>query len=488
MRWTFPCSMLLAVTLFFSFSVTVTGGYATTQLTRSLTIEKVVDNQDSGLNLSPADFEITVIFTDNGVQTRETFSGSETPKTFNKEDGVQWRILERNLRDDVAVSSPTHSPTGCDFGQFSIGSPTTCTITNHISARGPTTETGTAEGTEGAATSPTSEQRTEIATTEVGTAVVPTGGKGPFQTCAAPKIVSGTADDANREFVNEDVFYFPSSATYTIDGTTSIDDLFESLQENNDLTIILWQDTKENDGVTLGTPSPVFIGQFFVGEDPELFPSEAIKYYIDDISTSCDYVTLTDPISSKADERFHPLANTSNIDPDDFDFKGNPPENLVPNDLLVYCAQDTKISNNCLFVKAEEEEEIKKGFVTNVINPPFRSCENTLKEVTTGSDSNKKEQTWAEYIIKAKAGMIPVQTFIDLVSGSSRGTLEIKVVADTVTLNDDEIKIVDSNNPFLKIYLVVNPDKPTATRVPLEIQQVFTRCNGAGFIDDPQVN
>jgi len=174
MRWTFPCSMLLAVTLFFSFSVTVTGGYATTQLTRSLTIEKVVDNQDSGLNLSPADFEITVIFTDNGVQTRETFSGSETPKTFNKEDGVQWRILERNLRDDVAVSSPTHSPTGCDFGQFSIGSPTTCTITNHISARGPTTETGTAEGTEGAATSPTSEQRTEIATTEIGTAVVPT--------------------------------------------------------------------------------------------------------------------------------------------------------------------------------------------------------------------------------------------------------------------------------------------------------------------------
>jgi hypothetical protein len=115
--------------------------YATTQLTRSLTIEKVVDNQDSGLNLSPADFEITVIFTDNnGGQTRETFSGSETPKTFNKEDGVQWRILERNLRDDVAVSSATTSPAGCTAGQFSIGSPTTCTITNQISAREPTTE------------------------------------------------------------------------------------------------------------------------------------------------------------------------------------------------------------------------------------------------------------------------------------------------------------------------------------------------------------
>lgn len=477
--------LLLTVTMIVV--LTSNFGVVSAQQTGTVTIKKDVDNQGNvGAPRDPEDFRIRVDF-GNGDIVEQTGSRLGFPVT--RPIGASFTVSEIGPSGVQSFAEFTGNCEPNGRGVIQTGS-TECTVNNIISSN----ENIAEDVGDSLSQNPTAPQTVEQTEQESGLTVTPPKGISPFDKCVAPvleKNVAGGDDAAGagaRTDPDQDVqsvtdtFRAPSSAAYTIDGTTSIRELFEELQDNNELTIKIFQDRAVDDGVTLGVASPAFTAQLFVGEDPELFPSESFRYNIDDISTACDYITLTNPISQNPQVRFHPLANTSEIKTSSLDFDGDPTTNHIPNELLAYCTQDAKIASDCI-ANAEE-----LGFSTAVINPPFASCQNAVQNSQGQQRDPDENQAWAQYIIKGNVGIIPVQSFIDLVSGDATGQLMVKLVADLILLNTDQIKIADSNNPFLTVYLIVNPDEPTSTRVPVTIQQVYTQCNAADFIADPQIN
>ena len=449
--------------------------------TGTVTVIKHVDNQlNAGEPVGPEEFLVGITFSPSGK-----FQEGRGGVTATAEIGdTDFRVTE---------TGPSNVPSNQDFegdcdpngnGVVTTGGQT-CTLVNRISSS-PDNVEDIGDSLSLDTPPPQTVKQTEQ---ESGLTVTPPKGIAPFGKCVAPVIEEADTNqadsdaDPNQATKDEtDVIRQPSSAAYTIDGTTSIRDLFKALQDDNEMTIKIFQDRQADDGVTLGVASPSFTGQLFIGEDPELFPSEYFRYDIDDISTACDYITLTDPISQNPQVRFTPLANTSEIKTSSLNFDGDPTTNHLPNELLAYCAQDSKVASECVANLRE------LGFSTSVINPPFASCQNTVQNSQGAPRNPDESQAWAQYIIKGNIGMIPTQSFVDLVSGDSTGQLMVKLVADLVLLNTDEIKIADSNNPFLTVYLVINPNEPTSTRVPVTIQQVFTQCSAADFIYDPQIS
>ena len=452
------------------------------QPTGQLTVVKEIDSSQlregvDGPAPSPSQFNIQVTFSQGG---NENDPGSSDGQDYFRAGGTTYSVTE-DPNQISGITARVEFDGSCgQNGQddtIEVGTPKTCTVINHILSVGPGAVTGEGTSSQIASTS----QDTEEFSFQSGLAIRPARGIAPFDKCVAPVLQNSSEARPGGEAASR-IVHAPSSASYTIDGTTSVRNLFDSLQENNELTIKIFQDRLEDDGVILGVASPIFTGQLFVGEDPELFPDDAIRYDIDDISTECEFVTLTNPISQNPQVAFHPLGNTSEIKTSGLNFDGDPTTNLIPNELLAYCSQKVKVSNDCI------KDLTKVGFSSSVLNPPFRSCSDTLENSQSQNRVPENGQAWAQYIIKGTVGMIPTQSFVDLVSGDRTGQLMIKLISDLVLLNSDEIKIADANNPFLTVYFIVNPGEPTATRVPFTIQQVSTNCNAADFIEDPQIN
>ena len=288
----------------------------------------------------------------------------------------------------------------------------------------------------------------------------------PFKQCKAPSVQNipppPATPPADAQFV------VPSSAKYTIEGKTSVSELLSSLDLDNFLTIKLFNDQQDNDGITFGTANPRLIGSLSVGSN-EIKPVDLFRYFVDNVDTICDFVTAVKPISQQDDKAFSPLGNSTDINPSDYNFElqATIPENHIENQLLVYCIfgrTTGEISKTCT------NESV---FNTVVINPPFRTCQNAFQNVgatTTGSNFDV-------YVIKGSIGSVSGQTMSNLISDDGSRNLAIQIVADNVITNTDQKKIADSNNPYLTVYFIVDAGQPEAELIPFEIHEISTQCH-----------
>jgi hypothetical protein len=278
-------------------------------------------------------------------------------------------------------------------------------------------------------------------------------------------------------------------------GETRVSEILSTAEEENFLTIKIFNDQKPNDGITFGTASPRFIATIEVGNNA-IDPVERFKFQIDNIDTLCDYITLAAPISLDSDEKFMPLANTSNVNPNDFKFENTAtiPVNHIKNELLTYCLTEPKegtfdadtgqVSNQCAGFDFGTGTAKQTLFNTLVMMPPFRTCSNTFANPSTLED----QSNFDTYVIKGSIGGVTGKVFDDIITNDGKRSLTIQMVADNVLLNQDEVKIVDSNNPFMTIYFIVDAGEPGAEILPFEISKVSTECTKVGFAANPQVN
>ena len=123
-------------------------------------------------------------------------------------------------------------------------------------------------------------------------------------------------------------------------------------------------------------------------------------------------------------------------------------------------------------------------FNSIIINPPFRTCQTAFSAPGAGTAGSNFDV----YVIKGSIGPVSGQTMSNLISDDGSRNLAIQIVADNIINNRDEIKIADSNSPFMTIYFIIDAGDPEAEIVPFTISEISTQCTDVGFADTPQVN
>ncbi len=466
--------------------------HATTQQTLgTLTVIKTVDNPANILNLNfePSDFSFRITFNNGSSPVFDVPESGVSQFSIRGGEPYDVReiVLERNNNIDFRVIRGSN----CS-GTLSGGQDVTCIIRNEIigfrdgdSEAGiidpfeNRSEAGVIEGNAGPVPTPEGVGQAAGATeSEAGLITEPIAGGAPFKRCLSPTAEAVESGDPNPK----ETQIVPSSATYTISGKTSVSELLSSVDSDNFLTIQIFNDQKLNDGVTFGTASPRLIGTIDVGRS-QVTPIDTFDFPINDIDTSCDFITLVAPFSQKPDEKFFPLANTSDVDPSDFDLElgATLPEQHIKNRLLAYCTLDAKtgqVSSACGDITGSGT------FNTVVINPPFRTCQTAFGDpVGTETRSN-----FDVYVLKGSIGSITHETMNNLISDGNSRSFTIQIVIDNVLRNQDQVKIVDSNNPFMTVYFIIDAGESEAEILPFKISRVSTQCTDVGFNANPQIN
>lgn len=295
----------------------------------------------------------------------------------------------------------------------------------------------------------------------------------PLNTCGAQTIgnagitgssVLGSGSSSNTLQLT------PSSATYSIRGTTSLSKLVRSLNgPSEDFTIQIFADFVQGDPITLTMSSPPVLGRILIGTD--LKPEHTILYNVNDIRTSCDFVTLVKPNSQS------PQSNISPLSPDQ--------KNTNPKTQLSKVGQVNQppTNNELLFGGGGPNAALvvnpNTGQVVQAIavNPPFRSCAGIV-----GSPSAAGNAQIGRYDLRGSAP--------DLKAVASGGThtLEIRMVSDLVLAPNDLVKIVNNNNSFVKVSLWVDPGTPSAKSIPFDIAEISSHCESVGFTSHPQLS
>ena len=265
-------------------------------------------------DFQPSDFDLRLII-DNG--TTIEFDGSRNGQVFSIKEGLDYEV--REVRTSVMANldiSTTSSPecSGSLIDQEEV----ICTLRNQVngvfeteSARIPESDENLTRQKEvqqgiGQTEAANETQQAEEFESESGLIIQPPSTTSPFKRCLAPA-ATGTPLDANGDpIVNPaTTTVIPSSAKYTIEGQTSISELISSLDLNNFMTIKIFNDQKSNDGITFGTANPRFIGSIDVGTN-DIVPVDSFRYFVNNIDSTCDFVTAIKPISQQPDRAFAP--------------------------------------------------------------------------------------------------------------------------------------------------------------------------------------
>ena len=284
----------------------------------------------------------------------------------------------------------------------------------------------------------------------------------PFQTCFG-RVQAEEGGGSN-------VILAPSSAEYTIEGTTSIKKLNDLLGPDGRVTIKISSDLKANDGITLGYAFPLYTGTIITEKsNNQVEPKEVneIKFQVNKLTTKCNYINLiktVDPLTPEGD--LTPLGNLGVNNLADTKDNKRPPE-PNQNDLLLGGAQLLRSTTEI-------------SAVSNlVLNPPFDQC----RQGAAADDQDNANI--AQYIIQ---GTIDRQQLRSLEDVDNNQILSIRMTADLVVQNDDKAKIVNNNNPYVSTKWVIDPDTSETAIIDYNTLDVSTQCTGVGFDNMPQVN
>jgi hypothetical protein len=359
------------------------------------------------------------------------------------------------------VSTQAQAGTNTDQG-VSLVPLTGSLITNSVPN---TAAAGTSASTPGEANPPVQTCREQtIGNTNTNGGGDNTGGNGPTRPTAGATAFANEAASGNLVMA-------PSSATYTIRGTTALDKLIRSLNNpNEDFTIQLFADFDAGDPITLSMADPSLVGRILVGTD--LQPIKVIQYKVDDIRTDCDFITLIKPNSQNV------LTKSAVISPDE--------KNTHPRASIGKVGQVNQPANQEKLLYGgggNGDFVIRPNDVNNdinsiVANPPFRPCTGTM-----GSVQTEQNAALGRYDIRGSA---PDLTRLHNIQGDH--TLTVRMVSDLILNPQDLAKIVNNNNSLVKISLWLDAGTPSAVAIPFNISEISSHCETVGFTSSPQIN
>jgi hypothetical protein len=511
-------SLVLIIVIANSGDVLTVYAQTTSTLTVSLHIINSVDNLNP--DISPSDFQITV--TRSGLSP-VTFPGSSDGTQVTINNGQTFLVQDPVLATHPEVSFHVDRTGRCGDDNVVIQNDDFCSLdvtlgvsnTNNAAISPSTTVTPNRLALPSGLTNsfaPTGSGATGTGANNLPTAVSNT----PFETCRTQEVpnkqsvvTQGTKTSAEAEQINPEqgnILLAPSSATYTILGSVS----FDNLANENAKTpwdIQLAADFNRNDVNTLALAAPAFVGNIFVGIPP--FHISTTNYDIQKVDTSCDYIALAKPISQ------NPVgANISPLNPPQGGPLGLPvkhPTRTAGNSLVAdigglltnTCIKNNppaksksgKLGGDCGNIKAAENQLLVQNsngklvdpnqpgepIASIAINPPFRSCAGSLGLSPT-------DAMLANYNIVGD----PTPDIAQLVKSgkidSGTHTLQVVITSDVILSPTDLAKISNNNNPFVKVSLVIDPNTNHPSLVGFNIQQLSTHCKDIAFTSTPQIN
>jgi hypothetical protein len=396
---------------------------------------------------SAQDFMITV----NSPGATATFPGSEQGTDVIVNPGT-ISVSETNNRGIVP-----NTVDGCSGLTLNPGDTQECTISNTISGASAQSEASPIIALQPKGGPTTTTQKVPVSESAP---ITPNHSDPPFEVCKTSQQVNGTSK------VPSSYLIAPSSATYVIEGSTSISKLLRIFNNNNNnlLTFEISAIVGNNPDLSLARSNPPFLGKIVEGTPPLYI--KTVPFNIHKVQTFCKFITLIKPIGTGQKNGITPLGEIGQIKEN-----SNPPPTPTLN-LLTAINSAVRVPGR-LFDLASGDTRIDAGNPnTFLINPPFRVCKNSVDDTAD----------IAKYIISGKPDLHNLNNL--------RGThtLAIFMTSDVLITPIDKAQIINNNNPAVKIQLVVDPGTASAQAIDFPINEISTNCVGVGFTDNNNVD
>ena len=206
------------------------------------------------------------------------------------------------------------------------------------------------------------------------------------------------------------IYHFPSSATYTIEGRTSLVNVAKNVGGNGEFTIQIFKDLENNQDNQIGLENgaPQFVGKIVTND----LKNDFTGYKISRISTACDFISAVKPtVPSGVTLKSAPIGD---INPK------NREQGIEPgNDLAL------------------GGKEVNKDSDPKVLNSPLAQC----------TDESIDNAQVSVYNIRGKSG--DLQSIMD--DKDEKRSVSVKIFNDLVLPKTDHAQIFDENNRFIKI-------------------------------------
>jgi hypothetical protein len=297
----------------------------------------------------------------------------------------------------------------------------------------------------------------------------------PFRACEA-LVLDQNADvgDTNK-FIR-----IPSGADYIIKGQISGDGLQSLIQENgkSDVTIRIINDLFQLDAFPISHEiNSKYVGELVYFKDEGL-KKNVLNFRIDSIDTSCYFITLIEPIkplSNNEKNKFTPLGEKGK---ELFEKHADTPKfiKLLKGESLV-----TEI------VKGVQGETLvdPRG-----LTPPFGPCATTVEAFNFNDDTGlgffDGDLTFLNSGQFAHYNIIgDIRDKINSKNYAGNLDFVIKLTVDLNLQASDRAKIVDNENPIVKVELLFNPGGDSAQKLDFNLKGLTYNCVGVGFDRDP---
>jgi len=448
-----------------------------------ITIDKEVIDNTNNPNARIFTFTIARITTSDGLK-QIGFTGPSDTQQFCVNVGDTWRVVETTTSPQQGfsfttdyTSTPVSTPSNSCNGQAQTNQDITCTVTNTITSNQGLPITNPDNNQPAQSDTTTSQVFTPQSLSDSGPtqSSAAAGGRRinpPFQTCAANTItgtVPSSLNNANGKDTDvKTIVRAPSDALYLIRGAIPLDQIKEamtSLHNTNTITIVLMSDINNDDGVSTRVDNPQFMGKVIVTDDKDPVKQKVIKFNVDAVRTECKFITLANTIGNPPNNvRVAPLGQTKNLSPGSV--KASDINKLVVGGPKVTSTLSTVAGNN-LYPAA--------------LNPPFATCQTPTSQDAEHPDTSlASSDSLALYNVRG--------TILDK-NALSGDRLTVQIVADLVPIDSDLAKIVNSNNPYIKVNLISqnnnpNENNPNAQLVPFTMKDLWTECKAISLASE----
>ena len=439
----------------------------------SLTITKLVQNTNGIAAGDLSGLEFGISFTVDGALQGTTLAGPLDSKSFCFDAGTSiGAITEISQPAGLAFTSQVSDD--CRGGTIQTGQNLNCSITNIITSSsggvGAVAQGGLGSG---AATSNVGQKQLITPQSALGGQAGATTGEAtasnlptarqvnsPFQTCTANTVSGPTKLSAAGTFADE-IIRAPSLAKYVVAGNVPLDKVKNALDSlrTNTIDIVISSDLLPNDGISLSVANAQFRGSIIV-QDSAGLKQQVIHFNLDTIRTECQYITLAKGIGPANNAKVFPIGQM------DRDRK-----NLNPPDTTKELIGGTTLGSDV------------KGPFPAVLNPPFATCQ-TRDVNFAGTAKDENADNLAFYNVK---GDITGDR-----ASLSGNKLLMEITVDLVQTDPDEAKILNNNNPYIKVNLISKEKSNSNSLIPFSATDVFTDCKkinlASNTIFKPKIN
>jgi hypothetical protein len=284
----------------------------------------------------------------------------------------------------------------------------------------------------------------------------------PIRAC---KVSNSQIDNGNGGTETQTIT--PTSATYDLTGRMSFSSLKKILTDTDSDQVIfeITYDLNSNDPALLSATDNLFRGLIYSRPTP--FNDDSTFFSIDSVTTQCKFLTLQSKPTVPVTKTNNPAGQ-----------KGVPLGVLTKSgdDNVKNIPKEQAASEKHIFTQNINPDAFNVGDSKNIaisaINPPFRDCSGLVD----------KETHAAKYFIR---GDIQRNEISNL---EHTHTVDLKLVVDTNQVEQDQAFLINNNNQFIKVNLVVDPDSEDPKILSFKPSEISTSCLGIGFSESPLIS